>query len=77
MKSAGFHLAMKSARFHLAMKSAGFHGLPLNAVFSIRTNTDIHEICRIPCTSPNEPRTNGPIFAHHLANMSTSRYPLA
>ena len=46
-------MAMKSARLHawnlpdFTMKSAGFHGIPLNAVFFIRTNTDIH--CRSPC----------------------------
>ena len=28
------------------MKSARFHGLPLNPVFFIRTNTDIHERTR-------------------------------
>ena len=28
---------------HLGCKNANFHGLPLNPVFFIRTNTDIHE----------------------------------
>ena len=47
------NFTMKSTRFHawnlpnFTMKSTGFHGIPLNAVFFIRTNTDIH--CKSPC----------------------------
>ena len=83
MKSAGFHeirlISWNPA--DLTMKSAGFHGIPLNAVFFVRTNTDIHcispchEIHQISCMKsarfhlPNKPRIHGPIFQDQTWNL--------